>query len=76
MNRIKNYYNAYPILFCVIFTLSLLGCAENVVVRKPVNVVRSQNGVDRKPTTVASAEKMVSLRAQGSDFLSLRQIDR
>jgi membrane-bound lytic murein transglycosylase D len=56
MNRIKNYYNAYAILFCIIFTLSLLGCAENVVVQKPVNIARSHNVVDRKPATVASAE--------------------
>jgi membrane-bound lytic murein transglycosylase D len=56
MNRIKKYYNAYAILFCLIFTLSLFGCAENVVVQKHVNVARSQNVVDRKHATVASAE--------------------
>ena len=44
------------LLFCLIFTLSLLGCAENVVVQKPVNVARAQNVVARKPVTVASAE--------------------
>ena len=57
MNRIKKYYNAYAIWLCLIFTLSLLGCAENVVVQKPVNIARSQHVVDRKPVTVASAEK-------------------
>jgi membrane-bound lytic murein transglycosylase D len=57
MNRIKNYYNAYAILFCLIFILSLFGCAENVVVQKPVHIARSQNVVDRKPVTITSAEK-------------------
>jgi membrane-bound lytic murein transglycosylase D len=56
MNRIKKYYNAYAILFCLIFTLSLFGCAENVVVQKHVNVARSQNVVDRKHATVVNAE--------------------
>jgi hypothetical protein len=56
MNRMKNYYKAYAILFCIIFTLSLLGCAGNVVVPKPVNVAGSQNMVDRKPMNNAGAE--------------------
>lgn len=56
MNRIKNYYNAYAILFCIIFTLSLLGCAENVAVRKPVTIDRAQNVTVQKPVNVDSAE--------------------
>jgi membrane-bound lytic murein transglycosylase D len=42
MNRIKNYYIAYTILFCLIFTLPLFGCAENVVVQKPVTVASAE----------------------------------
>lgn len=42
-------------MFCLIFALLLLGCSENVAVRKPVAVARAQNVVVQKPT-VASAE--------------------
>jgi membrane-bound lytic murein transglycosylase D len=56
MTRIKNDCVAYTIVLSLIFTLPLFGCAENVVVQKPVNVARAQNVVARKPVTVASAE--------------------
>jgi membrane-bound lytic murein transglycosylase D len=56
MKRIKKYYHAYAILFCLIFILSLFGCAENVVVQKPVNVTRAQDKVARKPVSVSSAD--------------------
>ena len=56
MTRIKKDCVAYTIVFSLIFTLPLFGCAENVVVRKPVTVARAQNAVVRKPVTVASAE--------------------
>ena len=54
--RIKSDFVAYTIVFCLIFTLLLLGCSENVVVRKPVTVPTAQNEVVRKPVTVANAE--------------------
>jgi membrane-bound lytic murein transglycosylase D len=66
MNRIKNYYNAYTILFCLIFTLSLLGCAENVVVQKPVNVSRAQDIDARKPVTVDSADIKQTIKKEAA----------
>ena len=54
--RIKSDFVSYTIMFCLIFTLLLLGCSENVVVRKPVNVARAQNSVAQTPSTVAGAE--------------------
>jgi membrane-bound lytic murein transglycosylase D len=53
--KIKSDFVAYTIMFCLIFALLLLGCSENVAVRKPVAVARAQNVVVQKPT-VASAE--------------------
>ncbi len=53
--RIKSAFVSYTIMFCLIFTLLLLGCSENVVVRKPVNVARAQNSVVQTPSTVAGA---------------------
>ncbi len=75
MNRIKNYYNAYVILFCLIFTLCLFGCAENVVVQKPVNVSRAQDIVDRKPVTVASADIKQTIKKEAATIKEDTKLD-
>ena len=42
MMRIKSDCVAYIIVFSLIFTLPLFGCAENVAVRKPLTVASSE----------------------------------
>ena len=42
MTRIKSDCVAYIIVFSLIFTLPLFGCAENVAVRKPLTVASSE----------------------------------
>jgi hypothetical protein len=75
MNRIKNYYNAYNILFCLIFTLCILGCAENVVVKKPVNVSRAQNEVAGKPVSVASADTKQTIKKEATTIKEDTKLD-
>ena len=49
MNKINNNYLKYIILWNVVIVLFLInGCAENVAVRKPVNVSRTKNAAAHK----------------------------
>ena len=51
MTKIKSECVAYTIVFSLIFTL-LLGCAQDVAVRRHVNVAKTQNATVQKPLTI------------------------
>jgi membrane-bound lytic murein transglycosylase D len=51
MTKIKSDRVAYTIVFSLIFTL-LLGCAQDVAVRRHNNVARTQNAAVQKPVTL------------------------
>jgi membrane-bound lytic murein transglycosylase D len=42
MMRIKSNYVAYTIVFSLVFALPLFGCAQNVVVRKPLTIASAE----------------------------------
>jgi membrane-bound lytic murein transglycosylase D len=59
MRRVKSDGVACLIVFGLIFSLPLFGCAQNnknIVDRKPVVVANAQNEAVKKPMTVATAE--------------------
>ncbi|HBI47693.1 MAG TPA: hypothetical protein DDX93_03100, partial [Smithella sp.] len=56
MTKIKSDCVAYAIVFSLIFTLPLFGCAQNVAVRKPVTVASAQNVTVQKPSVIANSE--------------------
>ena len=66
MMRIKSNCVAYIIVFSLLFTFLLFGCAENVIVQKPVNVASVQNVVARKPMTVASADIKQTIKKEAA----------
>jgi membrane-bound lytic murein transglycosylase D len=56
MTKIKSDCVAYTIVFSLIFTLPLFGCAQNVAVRKPVNVASAQSVTVQNPLVIANSE--------------------
>ena len=63
MMRIKSDCVAYIIVFSLIFTLPLFGCAENVAVRKPLTVASSEI------TKQAVKKEDLSVKEENKDLL-------
>ena len=63
MMRIKSDCVAYIIVFSLIFTLPLFGCAENVAVRKPLTVASSEI------TKQAVKKEDLSIKEENKDLL-------
>jgi membrane-bound lytic murein transglycosylase D len=57
MTKIKSECVAYTIVFSFIFTL-LPGCAQNVAVRRQVNVAKTQTAAVQKPVTITGDQNV------------------
>ena len=73
MMRIKSDCVAYIIVFSLIFTLPLFGCAENVAVRKPLTVASSEitKQAVKKEDLSVKEENKVNSQKEESNFFNL-----
>ena len=71
MMRIKSDCVAYIIVFSLIFTLPLFGCAENVAVRKPLTVASSEitkQAIKKEDPSVKEENKVNSQKEESNFF--------
>ncbi len=73
MMRIKSDCVAYIIVFSLIFTLPLFGCAENVAIRKPLTVASSEitKQAVKKEDLSVKEENKVNSQKEESNFFNL-----
>ena len=73
MTRIKSDCVAYTIVVSLVFTLPLLGCAQNVAVRKPVTIASTEiakQAIKKEDPFVKEENKLKKDIAWGSQIRS------